>query len=592
MVFCVGSTIQAQNTNTEQITRLIKACDSLIYDQPQRSLDLAIEAHRLATLINSDSLIATTLNRIGSSHWSLGNQLEAMEKIQASQQMAEANNFESIIAKNLGSIGDVYAASGLVLDAIGYYKSELQVQKSLQDTSRLFTSNNNIGKAYLDLGYIDSAQFYLNTAGNFLDSKFEHQHSIYFINSAELSFYQQNYSETDSLLKLSWNNARNFNSTRGIIRANRLSAELALKMDQPTIAKRHAEEAFNLAQASGAKELIYISSKTLSRCSGALQDFKRAYEMDLLHEQYLDSVQNVTTVNELELLSYYQRLFQVRVLESRNEVNRDTAEQRRLIINGLIIVLVIAALLLTIIIYSSIKIRRQKVELETLNKFKAKIFAIVSHDLKSPIQSVSSVIEMFNQKLIGKEEIEPYLPEVKEKTSNLMNLLNNVFLWAEGQIEGENLKKEDFSLHPVMQDLEKELEERLQEKEIQLKFDSSFGFYLHSNKEVIRIVIRNLVVNAMKFSQPKSKVEVNCVAGEKTKIIEVIDKGIGMSRETRENLFTGDLESMEGTIGEKGNGLGLALCNDFVLGLGGKIEIESVIGEGSVFRVVLPNQPE
>ena len=199
---------------------------------------------------------------------------------------------------------------------------------------------------------------------------------------------------------------------------------------------------------------------------------------------------------------------------------------------------------------------------------------------------------MFNQKLIRKIEIEPYLPEVKEKTSNLMNLLNNVFLWAEGQIEGENLKKEDFSLHPVMQDLEKELEERLQEKEIQLKFDSSFGFYLHSNKEVIRIVIRNLVVNAMKFSQPKSKVEVNCVAGEKTKIIEVIDKGIGMTRETRENLFTGDLESMEGTIGEKGNGLGLALCNDFVLGLGGKIEIESVIGEGSVFRVVLPNQPE
>lgn len=590
-VLCVVSIGWAQRINyTKEVDKLIRQCDSLVYDQPQESLELAHAAHQLAKDAKNDSLIAVALNRVGSAHWSLGNPMEALDHLQASLQISELNDFEEVMAKNLGNIGNVYAASGLDLDAIGYYRSELAIQRKLKDNFRLFAVNNNIGKAFLDLSYYDSANHYLVKAFEYLDPQFEHLHSIYFFNQAELNFKQGNLKKADSLVQLTMTNALQFESKRGIIRANQLQAELDRSRGKYKEALMKAKTAFDMAMKSGVKELIYITSKTLSRCYGAVNKFKDAFEMELLHEQYLDSVQNVTTVNELELLSYYQRLFQVRVLESKNKLNKQLADQRQLIIQGLVVALVIAAILIAIIVMVIRELGIRKRKLENLNKFKAKIFAIVSHDLKSPIQSVSSVIEMFNQKLISKEEIEPLLPEVREKTSNLINLLNNLFLWAEGQMEGENLEKEDFSLHPIVEELKSELNERLAAKQIELKYDSTFGFYLHSNPGIVRVLLRNLVINAIKFSNPNSTVEINCVTGEKTKVIEVIDEGVGMSQEKQEKLFTGGLESTDGTAGERGNGLGLALCHDFVTGLGGKIEVESVKGEGSVFRIIFSDQ--
>jgi signal transduction histidine kinase len=592
LFLCLTVTAQAQQEDIEKkIFGWIRDCDSLVYDQPQLSLDLAQKAHELSKELQNDSLIAVTLNRIGSAHWSLGNQMEALENIQASLQISELNEFEGIIAKNLGNIGNVYAASGLDLDAIGYYKSELAIQKSKQDSFRLFAINNNIGKAFLNIDYYDSARYYLSMAADFLDPKFEHLHSIFYFNLAELNFKLGNLQKTDSLIQLTENNATQFNSKRGIIRVNQLQAELDRSMGKIDKALLHAQLAFDLAMESGVKELIYISSKSLSRCLGELGRFREAYEKELLHEQYLDSVQSISTVNELELLSYYQRLFRMRVLESKNTINKQLAEQRQFIIQGLVVALVIAAVLIAIIIMIVRELGRRKRELEKHDAFKAKIFAIVSHDLKSPIQSVSSVIEMFNEKLISREEIEPLIPEVRDKTSNLMSLLNNVFLWAEGQMEGENLQKETFGLYELLDELRSELNDRLEEKEISVDYESARNFSLYSNRGIVRILLRNLIVNAIKFSHKQSNIEVNCVRGQKIKVIEVIDNGIGMSQEMCENILKGEQASTNGTAGEKGNGLGLALCNDFVKSLGGKIEVESVLGEGSVFRIILKDKP-
>ncbi|MEP5072368.1 MAG: hypothetical protein ABJQ96_16940, partial [Crocinitomicaceae bacterium] len=299
----------AQQNDLQRISVLIRSCDSLLYDQPQKSLDLALEANDLANSLKDDSLKALSLNRIGSAHWSLGNQMQALEKIQESLQISESNNFVGIMAKNLGNIGNVYGASGLDLDAIGYYRSELAIQKTEKDTFRLFAINNNIGKAFLDLNYFDSAHHYLRSASLFLDPKFEHLHSIYFFNLAELSFKEGKSLSADSLINLTMNSARQFNSIRGIIRANQLRAEWDLSMENTEKALKHAELAFNLAMQSGVKELIYITSKTLSKCYGKLNRYQEAFEKQILHEKYLDSVQSITTVNELELLSYYQRLF-------------------------------------------------------------------------------------------------------------------------------------------------------------------------------------------------------------------------------------------------------------------------------------------
>lgn len=591
-VFCISLLPLAQGQPQDEqhrIFSLIAKSDSLLYDQPNQSLLLAQEAHSIASKQKDDSLIALALNRIGSAHRSLGDQMKALEHIQASLQISELENFKKILAKNMGDIGDIYAASGLDLDAIGYYKSELEIlQKSNKDTTRLFTINNSIVRTFLDLNHLDSARIYLDAVANYLTPKLRHLHPLYLINLAEFSLQQGNVETADSLTHRALAIAKEFHSQYGIISANKLLSELYLGSKDFPKALSYGKKAYDMAQKSGSKELIYRTSNTLSKCYGALGQYEEAYAKKTVYETYLDSVQSIASVNELELLAYYQRLFRLRVLESKNSLNEQLAEQRRWIIYGLIVVLMVAALLITVIFYVVMKMRKQKRELEKLNAFKTKIFAIVSHDLKSPIESVSSTIRMFQEKLISKEEIEPLLPEVKEKTSNLMNLLNNIFLWAEGQMEGDDLKKENFPIDELLEELKEELSDRLESKKMSLKFASEEMDYLHSNRGVTRILLRNFIVNAIKFSDKGSEIQVRFYWKGNMQVMEVADQGVGMTDEIRENLFSEGLTSTIGTEGESGNGLGLVLCNDFVKGLGGTIEVTSELGKGSVFRVMLP----
>ena len=569
---------------------LVAQCDDQVYDKPARSLSLAQDAFQLAEELEDDSLIAVTLNRIGSAQWSLGNEIEALEKIQQSLQIAETRGYEALMAKNYGNIGNVYSAAGLDLDAIGYYRLELSIQEKLDKPFRLFAINNNIGKAFLDVDFYDSAHHYLNKASQYLNENFIHLHSILYFNLAEAFFKQKDWNKADSLLKITLENAETFNSTRGIIRANQLTAELERIKGNKSKALEHAKIATKLAEESRVKELIYICNKTLSNCYSDLNDYQNAFIHDQIYESYLDSVQNVSTVNELELLSYYQRLFRLRVLEEKNTLNKQMAEQRQFIIYGLVGVILFAIFMISLIIRRGQQINRQTKKLEELNAFKNKIFAIVSHDLKSPIQAVSAAIEMFQEKLISKQDIETHLPEIRSKTSQLLDLLNNIFQWAEGQMEGEALKKEEFQLIEVVKNLEEEISEKLKDKEIAFDYDKKMSLTLHSNPSIVRIVLRNLVINAIKFSHKNSKVILRAFARGNETILEVEDQGIGMKPAMLKNLFTMELGSMPGTSGERGNGLGLALCYDFIRELGGRIEAESEEGVGSTFRVYFKDQ--
>jgi len=569
---------------------LVEECDQNIYDNPLLSLELAEEAHKIAMELEDDSLVALTLNRIGSAHWSLGNVISALEHIQQSLQIAESKGYREILARNYGNIGNVYGAAGLDLDAISYYRNELTIQKDLNDPFRLFAVNNNIGKAFLDIGYYDSAHFYLEKAGEYLNEEFIHLHSIYYFNLAETHFNEGQLVRTDSLLVLTFENAEKHGSKRGIIRANQLKSELERTKGNIDVAIKHAKVAVEMANESQVKELIYLCHKTLSKCYAEQQKFEQAYYHDQIHEAYLDSVQNVSSVNELELLSYYQRLFRLRVLEQKNALNKKLAEQRQFIIYSLIGVLAIAIFMISVIVRRGQKIRKQARRLEALDAFKNRIFAIVSHDLKSPIQSVSVAVEMFQDKLLSKEEVETHLPELRDKTSRLLDLLNNIFQWAEGQISEDALKKEDFLLVKVLNDLEAELLDRLHDKNIRLEYDKGLPIILHSNRGIVRIVLRNLIVNAIKFSFEKSVVTVEAYEKDEFKIVEIIDRGVGIQEEKLDGLFSMEAGSSIGTSGEVGNGLGLALCYDFIRSLGGKIEVESEHGRGSIFRVHFPSQ--
>src|SRR5690606_32976010 len=128
-----------------------------------------------------------------------------------------------------------------------------------------------------------------------LDESFIHLHSIFYFNLAEAYFKEQQWSKADSLLKITLQNAEQFDSKRGVIRANQLMAELQRVYGNKAKALDHARVATKLAEESKSKELIYICNKTLSNCYGDMRDFAEAFRHDQIYEAYLDSVQNVST---------------------------------------------------------------------------------------------------------------------------------------------------------------------------------------------------------------------------------------------------------------------------------------------------------
>lgn len=152
-------------------------------------------------------------------------------------------------------------------------------------------------------------------------------------------------------------------------------------------------------------------------------------------------------------------------------------------------------------------------------------------------------------------------------------------------MDGGMFLKEEFLLVDVIKDLENELGERLEKKEITLTYKKDTELKLNSNPGIVRIVLRNLIVNAIKFSERNTEIVIDYVKQGDECIIQVIDQGIGMSEDRLSGLFRMEVGSSDGTEGEKGNGLGLALCMDFVRGLGGSMEAHSKPGEGSTFRV-------
>ena len=189
---------------------------------------------------------------------------------------------------------------------------------------------------------------------------------------------------------------------------------------------------------------------------------------------------------------------------------------------------------------------------------------------------------------MNREDIEKVIPELDFKTSNIMELLNNVLYWAEGQMDSTDVKIKAVSLPALVIEVEGELKERLAEKSITLEYDFDKDEEIKSNEGFLRVILRNLIVNAIKFSHAESKIRLELSDNDEMKTISVIDSGVGMSQQQVQQLFSDEIINTVGTKGERGSGIGLTLTSDFISKLGGKLNVESEEGKGSTFSVTLP----
>lgn len=235
------------------------------------------------------------------------------------------------------------------------------------------------------------------------------------------------------------------------------------------------------------------------------------------------------------------------------------------------------------------EISQQNIMLEEDNKTKDKLLSIISHDLRNPLVNTKGILNLVNQDMVPEDEAKLLLLQLETQYMTTTSLLDNLLFWLKGQMLGKDVEKTSVTIFNIVKGLEDEHQLLLKRKNIQFNNMIEPDLKILADKEMIRIVLRNLISNAIKFTPQNGIIYViGKHFNNETKIM-VKDSGIGMTAETIKKITAKQYYTTAGTALEKGSGFGLMLCADLVNRQGGKLTIESEHGNGSNLIITLPD---
>jgi signal transduction histidine kinase/ligand-binding sensor domain-containing protein len=232
------------------------------------------------------------------------------------------------------------------------------------------------------------------------------------------------------------------------------------------------------------------------------------------------------------------------------------------------------------------KIEQQNHELEVANETKNKFFSIISHDLRNPVTTIVQLAQLIlmQHKIVTEDKMLSYFELLKKSSENTLELLDDLLIWARTQTNRIEIKKLKISVDDLLIGVMSYCNTISKKKNIELHFPEQTFLHVFADKNTIQTVLRNLIANAIKFSDPGKKVEIKVDVKDDDVIFKIVDSGIGIKEKELRNLFKIEkLHSRQGTSGETGTGLGLILCKEFLTLNDGKIWVESEIGKGSTF---------
>ncbi len=237
------------------------------------------------------------------------------------------------------------------------------------------------------------------------------------------------------------------------------------------------------------------------------------------------------------------------------------------------------------------RVLEQNEQLKELVSTKDKFFSIIGHDLKGPLNSLMSFSGLLinHTSRLSADEIKMVATDLEKSVKNLHSLLENLLTWSRAQTGRLELKPEIFDLYQVIAENAHLLSASAEKKKITVDVAMEEGQMTHADRNTVSTVVRNLLSNAIKFTREKGTITIYSQTTDDMVEIAVRDTGVGMSQDVRQKLF--DISVKHSTLGthrEKGTGLGLVLCREFVEKNGGRLEVESEEGLGSVFRFTLP----
>lgn len=230
-------------------------------------------------------------------------------------------------------------------------------------------------------------------------------------------------------------------------------------------------------------------------------------------------------------------------------------------------------------------------QLEELNNQKNKFFSIIAHDLRGPFTGMLGFSEILLEDYseLSEKEREYYTQEIYSSLKDLLTLIDNLLTWSRLNLNRVDFNPQEISLAEICRSVFQSQSIPAANKKIELQSDINENIKAFADANMIETVIRNLASNAIKFTNTEGKIKVKAVDNKDFVKVEIEDNGVGMNPEIACNLFKIDAPVItKGTNDEKGTGLGLVICKEFVERHGGTISVKSKVGHGTVISFTLP----
>ena len=550
--------------------------------------------------------IKTTINNMGDCYLELNDYENAYKYFQEALTLSKKSQDSLLETISMFNIGRVYKIQGNFTKALEYiYNSKLMSEK-IGDTS---------GEAYsyFELGDISKLQGEPDDAINFFKLAMEVSDSLGIkeLTAQSMVKIADTYEGKNNFLKALefYYKALKINEKvrnhQGIGESYLGLGKLQIKMNSMESALSSLHKGLAIAVNLQDKELESSFYEALSLFYEKRGNYAMSLDYYKQFKSLRDSVFNQETNMQVALLeTQFDSEKKDKEIAQLNEsrANQESRIQRQkaentLLFGGLAFLCIVAVIALITIRNkkrANNLLRAQKKEIEIkskqlsdLNRIKDKFFSIISHDLKSPFQSLSGILELMSMEALDDKEIKKLFKDLKVKFDSTNDLLENLLHWAKMQMKETTFDPDSIKLYDTIDD-ELRVIDGSKTKDIKVKNKVEELSHVSADINMLKLIIRNLVNNAIKFTKNKGTVEVLSEDMGDFVCIAVKDNGIGISEQNLKKLF--DRESSFTTLGtelEKGTGLGLNLCKEFVELHGGKIWVESEEGKGSTFKFTL-----
>lgn len=556
--------------------------------------------------------IAYNLINIGLIYHNLGRILQAldtqMEALAYVERMNDLNG-QALIFHNLGSI---YSDLEKHDESLQKFRRTIVLRQQIDDLAGLGSTFHNMGIVMLAKNEVDSARYYFQRA---IDAT-ERSNNLrmmpgILISMGELAMDDKDYPSAMDYFTRAHQISVKMNDQYRIGHSLKKQAMVWHSQGNFREALAKAQEAMNIALTIENKKLQMYVSRSLSIIYESRGEITRAFEYFKGYTSIADSLNNFEIQRRSARLDaeyeYMKKETELLLRKTEMELANRNRLNRQIFFT---VLAVLFALFLGVILVlnhknkmriqvayedlvaRNLEIAAQKDQLERLakeleeaGKTKNRIFSVISHDLRGPLSYAVMAVDMALKK--DEEFIRKSLPLIKTNLDNVYALTDSLLEWAKVQMKKEALSIEDIDISAILSGVAMGLDAQLSKKKILLESGVPRKTMIKGEKNILELVIRNILGNAIKFSNLESNIRITVETKEQRTIVSIADQGVGIPESDMQKLYGERTITRTGTADEKGSGMGLKLSKEFLAKINGELWLESEAGKGTTVYISL-----